>query len=167
MKKVRRYSEAAFVSLLVTACGGGDNSSNMTPINSGSGKIDETAVSSPILEESENQKSDSIISKTEETATLDAPKLDETVPETSILPSDENVEGTVNPSSEPTAPEVPKPDETVSETPVTPSDENVDVTVNPSSEPTLPEVPKPDETVSETPVPPSDENVDVTVNPSP
>ncbi|MDO9664349.1 S8 family serine peptidase [Glaesserella parasuis] len=166
MKKVRRYSEAAFVSLLVTACGGGDNSSNMTPINSGSGKIDETAVSSPILEESENQKSDSIISKTEETATLDAPKLDKTVPETSILPSDENVEGTVNPSSEPTAPEVPKPDETVSETPVTPSNENVEGTVEPSSEPTLPEVPKPDETVSETPVTPSDENVDVTVNPS-
>lgn len=32
MKKVRRYSEATLVSLLVTACGGGDNSSNMTLI---------------------------------------------------------------------------------------------------------------------------------------
>lgn len=157
MKKVRRYSEATLVSLLVTACGGGDNSSNMTPINSGSEKIDETSISSPILVESENTKSDSIISELKDPSVPEAPKQDETVSEVPVTPNDEKVEETVTPSTEPTVPEAPKSDETASETPVTPSNENVDVTVNPSPEPTTPEAPKSDETASDTPVISSEE----------
>ncbi len=162
MNKVRRYSEAAFVSILVTACGGGDNSSNMTPINSGSEKIDETSISSPILEESESQKSDSVISEPNIPTVPEVAKSDEAVSETPVPPSDENVDVTVNPSPEPTTPEAPKSDEAVSETPVPPSDENVDVTVNPSPEPTTSEEPKSDEAVSETPVPQNDETTEET-----
>lgn len=123
MKKVRRYSEATLVSLLVTACGGGDNSSNMTPINSGSEKIDETSISSPILVESENTKSDSIISELKDPSVPEAPKQDETVSEVPVTPNDEKVEETVTPSTEPTVPEAPKSDETASDTPVISSEE--------------------------------------------
>ncbi len=35
MQRFKKYSEVALASLLITACGGGDNGSNITPINSG------------------------------------------------------------------------------------------------------------------------------------
>lgn len=164
MKKVRRYSEATLVSLLVTACGGGDNSSNMTPINSGSEKIDETSISSPILVESENTKSDSIISELKDPSVPEAPKQDETVSEVPVTPNDEKVEETVTPSTEPTVPEAPKSDETVSETPVTPNDEKAEETEeDPSDVATTPSEEKGEDTADTTTETTESPNVDVPI----
>lgn len=164
MKKVRRYSEATLVSLLVTACGGGDNSSNMTPINSGSEKIDETSISSPILVESENTKSDSIISELKDPSVPEAPKQDETVSEVPVTPNDEKVEETVTPSTEPTVPEAPKSDETVSETPVTPNDEKAEETEeDPSDVATTPSEEKGEDTADTTTETTESPNVDVSM----
>ncbi|MDG6324339.1 S8 family peptidase [Glaesserella parasuis] len=130
MKKVRRYSEAAFVSLLVTACGGGDNSSNMTPINSGSEKIDETSISSPILVESENTKSDSIISELKDPSVPEAPKQDETVSEVPVTPNDEKAEETEeDPSDVATTPSEEKGEDTADTTTETTESPNVDVPI--------------------------------------
>ncbi|WP_426879153.1 hypothetical protein [Glaesserella parasuis] len=167
MKKVRRYSEATLVSLLVTACGGGDNSSNMTPINSGSEKIDETSISSPILVESENTKSDSIISELKDPSVPEAPKQDETVSEVPVTPNDEKVEETVTPSTEPTVPEAPKSDETVSETPVTPNDEKAEETEeDPSDVATTPSEEKGEDTADTTTETTESPNVDVPITSS-
>lgn len=130
MKKVRRYSEATLVSLLVTACGGGDNSSNMTPINSGSEKIDETSISSPILVESENTKSDSIISELKDPSVPEAPKQDETVSETPVTPNDEKAEETEeDPSDVATTPSEEKGEDTADTTTETTESPNVDVPI--------------------------------------
>ncbi|AUI65559.1 MULTISPECIES: S8 family serine peptidase [Glaesserella] len=145
MQKLKKYSEVALASVLVVACGGGDNSSSPTPINNGVARNTELE-SAPVQVETLTPSSEDNTSTTPTSPVIET--VDNSNPEIVTPPTEEN---NVSTSEKPIVEETT--DNSLSETVTPPAEEN---NVVPPEKPVVEETV--DNSSSETVTPPVEEN---------